>query len=687
MSVDSHESWKVFDRLPTLNWLFEEDDAKKFLKEEILKPDLENNVDADFFKERLTLNGKPLDVVEFKSVGWGALSFKCTCKFVTEPAVMDVDVFLICSYDEQFQDSFIEITRVEIKNKEWKISPYVCSFPQGKLRKANLIIVPEAEKDNSAKKSDIDALEFKKLSDIFDPSVETDYYNHLALWWSHLEKNADGWFKVPFLFLRSLGDKNTASWTYDKSLENQYFLTFDARWKLISTSIKMPKFFWFARTFDVTDTGVLIENKESKSTRENLMSAQKERLESLLKNVSGHIVPNSWKISPIDVDGNYLVRFTTTAVTLDSGIRMSELSWQSFKVTFNDVNEILYVTDPNQKFFISDNKVKTEKKWFFAKNKYAFFSVDVEQDVFNIEINETDDIPQVEQRFLISWLPDVITPFYAWKSTFDVVDAELWGKYIPLIKSIETTHNGEKLSVPKEISISPLWDINGLTMSTYMQQFKKTYDSLINNLTDLDGFYRFHGGFIDKVIWEYNTPIKRKVYPIFDPKTKEYVYYTAEKVGDKIIFTEDKEVSSMIQQQRTALEKRFADIKKIQETEVVAQKTLLTTTFAKISDAWKTYNLGIYPHSVVTQYNQKATILNEKYDPNKIQYIATIILSEYAMEWYENKWLLYFNAKGEYDLPANEKYYSDNLLTINGYKWTLVPDVKNYNKITFKIRH
>jgi hypothetical protein len=54
----------------------------------------------------------------------------------------------------------------------------------------------------------------------------------------------------------------------------------------------MPELFGFSRTFDIKD-GVLIEKSESITAREALMTAQKDRLNALLKNAGGHIVPKT----------------------------------------------------------------------------------------------------------------------------------------------------------------------------------------------------------------------------------------------------------------------------------------------------------------------------------------------------------------------------------------------------------
>jgi hypothetical protein len=58
---------------------------------------------------------------------------------------------------------------------------YVRILPEGKQRRANLIVAPEKDKDTFIKKSDIDTFESKKLSEIFDKSVDKDYLDHLAL--------------------------------------------------------------------------------------------------------------------------------------------------------------------------------------------------------------------------------------------------------------------------------------------------------------------------------------------------------------------------------------------------------------------------------------------------------------------------------------------------------------------------
>ena len=196
---------------------------------------------------------------------------------------------------------------------------------------------------------------------------------------------------------------------------------------------------------------------------------------------------------------------------------------------------------------------------------------------------------------------------------------------------METTPDGEQLKDPQEIAISPLGDIEGLSMSVFMTKFRTTYKSLIDGLTNKTGLYAFQPDDINKVINEYNVPIKGAVYPIFNTKTKEYTYYTAVKKDNTITFTEDKNLTEIIDEQKKALDARFSAIKAVYEAEQKAKAVVLATKFEKLGTSNGAYNLGLYPDDLTIQRNQgKTTILSEAYDPSIVQYFSKIWISDLA---------------------------------------------------------
>ena len=142
---------------------------------------------------------------------------------------------------------------------------------------------------------------------------------------------------------------------------------------------------------------------------------------------------------------------------------------------------------------------------------------------------------------------------------------------------METTKNGEKLKAPDMIKINPLGNIEGEETSKYIEDFKIKNKTLIEGLQSDN--YEISDADIDEVIAEYNKPMREKVYPIVDPKTKEISYYTAKKKDATITFTKDADIIKKINDAKKDLEARFVKIKANYETEKSALKKVNETKF------------------------------------------------------------------------------------------------------------
>ncbi|MEI8092227.1 MAG: hypothetical protein WCG98_08850 [bacterium] len=126
------------------------------------------------------------------------------------------------------------------------------------------------------------------------------------------------------------------------------------------------------------------------------------------------------------------------------------------------------------------------------------------------------------------------------------------------------------------------------------------------------------------MIQEYNLPIKERVYPITDPVSKKVIYYTAEKNGNQIIFSEEKKITNYITKCETELKSRFALIKGHYDKEKNVLDTKLNAKALKFEQ--KPYVLAL--GDIEKQTNQKVSILSEKYDPSKVQYLVTVKVTQ-----------------------------------------------------------